>query len=173
MLVKVEGPSQRHRSPSGPYSMERTVDPQGMDRYILVDVYHHDLRHVLLNVYLAVHVNLRLPPQVPLLPYESFSDKSVSGDWHGSMFTKRFGVWNGGMEGNGHELQYVTLLACLMLTVRLNVTVSTNSRLFKNLEDWEHESRVCNNSSNTIDSINDNQNSNGNTISDNNNEYQQ
>ena len=43
-------------------------------------VYHHDLRHVSLHVYLAINVNLRLPAQVPLLPYEPCSDKSATGD---------------------------------------------------------------------------------------------
>ena len=41
------------------------------------------------------------------------------------------------------KLQDMTLFACLMITVQLNVTVSTNSRPFSNLDDWKHESRTC------------------------------
>ena len=41
------------------------------------------------------------------------------------------------------KLQDMTRFACLMITVRPNVTVSTNSRPFSNLDDWQHESLSC------------------------------
>ena len=54
-----------------------------------------------------------------------------------------------GMERNLFESKLrgqrkeMTLFACLVITVRLNVTVSTNSGPCGNLDDWKHESCAC------------------------------
>ena len=88
------------------------------------------------HTYRAVSVNLRLPAQVPLLPYEPCSGKSATGDLH-----KRGSGYGAGMERgmqrNGHQseslheseleckLQDLTF-GCLTIIVRESVTVSTN-----------------------------------------------